>query len=84
MKQQKRIHPKEKLYDPKEASKYLDEIGCPATISTLATWRCHKQGPSYCKIKNRVFYPQQSLDDYKSTAQVFETIDSLQFSREVA
>jgi hypothetical protein len=34
------------------------------TPSTAEAWRKRKQGPSYIRVGNRVFYPKAALADY--------------------
>lgn len=41
------------------AAEYLD-----TTVGTLATWRCHGEGPPYVKLGRKVVYRLEALDAY--------------------
>ena len=32
------------------------------TTNTLATWRCRKTGPPYCKVKSTILYDLEELN----------------------
>ena len=44
------------LLTPEQAAKTLGK-----STATLATWRCHRQGPDFIKSRGRIFYPEVLL-----------------------
>jgi hypothetical protein len=64
-----------KKYSTKEAVELMESWGTPFTEGTLAVWRCRKEGPSYIKIRNKVFYTEESLRRF-TTGLVIKTVDS--------
>lgn len=79
MDEQKQVQRNQKLLTPKQAVDYLAAQGCPFTLSTLATWRCLKQGPCYIKMRGRVFYTKKGLNEFKGSGLEIKTIDSVEF-----
>lgn len=67
----------ERLYTPKEAVNLLKGWGVDYTASTLATWRCRKEGPPYLKIKGRAFYTEHALRRLASGI-LIHTVDSVE------
>jgi hypothetical protein len=63
-----KIQPTEPSFDPKGASRYLNEKGLPFTESTLASWRSRKQPPKYSILRRRVFYLKSDLDAFIASA----------------
>lgn len=43
------------------------------SVKTLATWRCHKQGPDFIKDRGRVFYPEALLTKWIQKQQTLIT-----------
>lgn len=63
-----------KLYTTKEAVKFFKEQGTPFTHGTLEVWRSKRTGPSFIKIRNRVFYQEKTLRQFIHGTHV-QTID---------
>ena len=66
-----------KKYSPREAAKLLKFWGTPFTHKTLSVWRSRREGPSFLKIRGRVFYTEDSLRQF-TEGRVIETIDSFE------
>ncbi len=66
-------------HNPREAARFLAQIGTPFTYKTLAVWRSQNRGPAYIKLKGRIFYSEQALEKF-AEGQVVETTDSFERS----
>lgn len=64
-----------KKYNTEGAVDLLKSWGTPFTKGTLEVWRCRKEGPKYIKIRNKVFYTEESLRQFATGLEV-RTIDS--------
>ena len=60
----------------KEASEHLKNIGTPFTPKTLEVWRCLGKGPRFIRVRRKVFYSKEDLEEF-ARGQIVETIDSL-------
>jgi len=64
-----------KKYTTKEAVELLATWGVNFTKGTLDVWRCRKEGPKYIKLRNRIFYTEESLLQFSGGLEI-KTTDS--------
>ena len=50
------------LLSPKEVSDVIR-----VKTSTLAAWRCNKQGPQYVRVGRLIFYKKSAIDEFISS-----------------
>lgn len=60
--------PKDRLLSRKEASVYLESIGCPrVSVRTLESWAANNnagRGPPFTKLRRSVGYRKSDLDEW--------------------